>query len=335
MDENIQGYLKMRPYRRHGPQQLLAIMGHRFADGFKNPWQQFGYEIGGPLCFAFTKWIADEVERSHPEISDIAFIARDGYLLKQIYDMLPHVREVGTHYVYAPRALKKRCEDSAEHERYRAYLRSCGFGSGTIASVDTVTMEFSGQRLIASSIEQPVFGLCWVVLGYDERFQSGLSFTTYQSERYHVISNWNVVEFIMTSPEPPVQSLSNGKPVYFLPDSFEAQREAIFVEISKGVLEFARDACAADIPAYAAKEMVSWINGYLRHPNKGDRALFEGVMFSESADHSDSIPLNPFTPMGAGGFKDRLWLYSQRHPALYKALRKGKIVWKKIYNEVK
>ena len=333
MDKDIQNYLKIRPYRRGGPQQLLALMGHRFASGFNNRWQQFGYEVGGPICFAFTGWIAREVEKKHPDVSDIAFIARDGYLLKQIYAILPHERNVKTHYVYASRALKRECEDAARHEKYRAYLQSCGFGSGVVATVDTVTMEFSGQKLIASAADRPVFGLCWVVLGYDKRFSEGLSFSTYQTERYHVISNWNVMEFIMTSPEPPVRSLDDGSPVYYQPNAFEEERQAVFAEVSAGVLDFARDACRAGLPFFSAKEMVRWLNAYLRHPSAEDRELFRGVMFSENADHSDSILLDPFAPAGLftkRALKGRIWIYSQKHPGLYRVLHFGKQTWKKI-----
>ena len=327
MDKDAQNYLKMRLYRSGAPQTLLTLMGRRFADGFNSRWQQFGYEIGGPLCYAFTKWIADEIDQKHPDITDIAFIARDGYLLKKIYALLPHERELRTHYVYAPRAVKRQCEDPAEHEKYRAYLRGMGFGSGTVATVDTVTMEFSGQRLIASSVEQPVHGFCWVVLGEDKKLRDGLSFSAYQPQHYHVIANWNIVEFIMTSPEPPVQSLNDGVPVCFPPDAFEKKREAIFAQVSAGVLEFARDACCAGAPYFTVKEMVGWINGYLRHPSAEDRTMFADVMFSESADHSDSEPLDPFAPPA---LKDRLWFLVQRHPALHWVLRKGKRLCKKI-----
>lgn len=327
MDKDTQRYLKIRPYRSGGPQQLLAMMGRRFADSFSSPWQQFGYEIGGPLCFAFTKWIADEIALRHPDITDIAFIARDGYLLEQIYSLLPHKRDVQLHYVYAPRSVKQQCQDPAEHEKYRAYLRGMGFGGGTIATVDTVTMEFSGQRLIASSVAQPVHGFCWVVLGEDKKRREGLHFSTYQRQHYHMIANWNIMEFIMTSPEPPVQSLSGGRPVYAPPDAFEAKREGIFAEVSAGVLDFAQDACRLGTPSFTVEEMVGWINGYLRHPTAEDRALFTDVMFSETADHSDSILLDPFAPPA---LKDRLWFLTQRHPVLHQVLRRGKRLWKRI-----
>lgn len=326
MDKNTENYLKMRPYSRGGPPALLTLMGRQTAEGFSSPWQRFGYEIGGPLCFAFTKWIADEIEQKHPDVTDVAFIARDGYLLRQIWAMLPHAREIPAHYVYAPRSVKKQCQDPAEHEKYRAYLRGMGFGGGTIATVDTVTMEFSGQRLIASSVAQPVHGFCWVALGEDKKLREGLRFSTYQRQHYHVIANWNIMEFIMTSPEPPVQSLAAGRPVYAPPDAFEAKREAIFAEVSAGVLAFARDACRLGAPSFTVEEMVGWINGYLRHPTAEDRTLFADVRFSETADHSDSILLEPFAPPA---LKDRLWFLTQRHPVLHQVLRRGKRLWKK------
>lgn len=46
-------------------------------------WYQIGFEYGGPLLYSFTDWILNDVHSIYPKVSDIVFVARDGYLVKK------------------------------------------------------------------------------------------------------------------------------------------------------------------------------------------------------------------------------------------------------------
>ena len=326
-----QVYLSQRPYRAsyfvgtEEEKRLVKTVSDRFEAPFNSYWHRFGYEIGGPVCYAFTKWLLDSVER-HLDITDIAFIARDGYLLQKIYAQLPHQRTVNTHYIYAPRIIKEACDkDQKEHIRYKDYLHKHIWGSGAIAAVDTITTLFSGQKLIAASTIQPVVGFCWGVIGADRKLQKGLEVHTFQLERYHTIRNWNLMEFIMTSPEPPIRSLQDGRPIYDLKNPFEKTRTFIFPQMEKGVMEFVDQVkgTETDLPNFSNQTITKWVNDFLDHPTEEDRAAFHSVMFSTLADHSDCIPLDPFVPLQTASLstiKDKVWWWSQRHPLIYSIL---------------
>ena len=69
-------------------------------------WSRIGYEYGGPMCYAYMRWVEKEVlERN---IKEILFVARDGYSLQKVFDSFGH-KDIKTHYIYAPRQIYQNC----------------------------------------------------------------------------------------------------------------------------------------------------------------------------------------------------------------------------------
>ena len=330
-------YLHKRPYRKKSacPREnrfVVGLMEAGLSASSDTYWNAFGYEIGGPVCYGYVRWILDEIERSHPDITDVLFVARDGWLLKQVFDMLPHPPSLKTHYIYAPRTMNLLCQDEDTHAAYRQYLAGQGLGSGTLAVVDTATMKFSSQRLIDSSTEQKTHGFFWLTLDGAKDYGASLSYSAYQSAHYHTIRCWNMMEFIMTSPEPPIRTMEGSKPVYRSANAFEAQRSAIFSQIEKGVLAFADEIRKeGSFPVLSNRFVTEWVNAFQVNPAPEDLSAFESTMFSEREDHSDNIPLDPFGQkrLSLKALKDRLWHYSQRHKNLYRVLHAGNVLFKR------
>lgn len=319
-------YREKRRYRYHGTRSgafFLPFMEERFQHGFSSLWEQFGYEIGGPVCYSFVRWLAAELNRSE-DVTGVAFVARDGYLLQKTFEALPIVRRLKTHYVYATRAVAQACGSQDARKAYHAYLASMDFGEGTVGVVDTVTMEFSSQRLLTGELEHKTRGYFWTVLRSAKDFGRDCTYRTFQEEPYHLVRCWNLIEFILTSPEPPISAVREGKPVYNRVTPQEADRKQIFEQVEKGVSAFVDDLCKRNaFPEIGYLEIVKWVNDYLKHPDPEDIRLFSSVMISENDDHSEYIPLDPFSrkkPFKA--LKDRLWLFSQRHKTLYSVLHR-------------
>ncbi len=62
---------------------------------------QFGYEVLGPLLYGFVKWIYDEIRKEG--IKQIFFMARDGFIIKKIYDSLGYNKCVPSIYIEVSR----------------------------------------------------------------------------------------------------------------------------------------------------------------------------------------------------------------------------------------
>ena len=316
----------------------MQLMEKRFYRPFESYWEQFGYEIGGPVCVSYVCWLIEQV-RERPEISDIAFVARDGWLLKQVYERMPHPEKIGIHYVYAPRTLTLLCQNTEILEEYRAYLDELSFGSGTVAVLDTVTMKFSSQHLLDLALPNNTYGLYWVVLRVREQYGKYYDYASFQKEKYHTIQNWNLMEFIMTSPEPSIRMLTDGRPVYRDADSSEKKREELFPDIETGVLGFVEDLIdAGNTPLISNVWITQWVNNFIKHPNEEDITAFQDLYVSELEDHSDHVPLSPFSRRGkvftAKELKDRLWFYSQQHEGLYQFLHRGNLIFKYLSDRI-
>lgn len=116
ISRNTDKYLNYKKYRLNDSKTLLGSVilkacADRYIDSYDDYWHQFGFEFAGPVCFAFTKWIWDKTHEDSQRKS-VLFVARDGYLLKQIYEKLLDKSggvQHSTHYVYAPRKLNIIC----------------------------------------------------------------------------------------------------------------------------------------------------------------------------------------------------------------------------------
>lgn len=58
---------------------------------------KFGYSIFGPILYGFTQWLIEKI----PKNKKIFFLARDGYIMKQAYEIISNNKNVS--YLYASR----------------------------------------------------------------------------------------------------------------------------------------------------------------------------------------------------------------------------------------
>jgi HAD superfamily hydrolase (TIGR01549 family) len=64
-------------------------------------WERFGALVAGPLLYGFTQWVHRFVREKG--IRNVLFVARDGYTLIRIFEMLDSKGEFNARYVYLPR----------------------------------------------------------------------------------------------------------------------------------------------------------------------------------------------------------------------------------------
>lgn len=64
-------------------------------------WYRFGYQSCGPLYYGFGRWLVQQVQQLGAE--RVVFLARDGYILKQVYELLAPSGAPPAQYLYASR----------------------------------------------------------------------------------------------------------------------------------------------------------------------------------------------------------------------------------------
>ena len=84
---------------------IIGVLLKKFVyEGFSNNyWEYFGYYIGGPLCYGLTKFVYDEVVKEN--IKDIIFVARDGYTIQKIFNLIKKEYDIQSYYIYASRSI--------------------------------------------------------------------------------------------------------------------------------------------------------------------------------------------------------------------------------------
>lgn len=74
----------------------------RYKDG-GDPWYEYGYMLGGPIVLSYLSWIIRRTQDSHVE--HLAFVGRDGWILKKMYDSYLRRENLTSSYVYLPRSV--------------------------------------------------------------------------------------------------------------------------------------------------------------------------------------------------------------------------------------
>ena len=99
-------------YNHHHAQAILEysiMFGISALHWYQAPqysyYENLGYFYGGFICYGFAQYIKQYAIQHG--ITDILFVARDGYCLKSIFDMF--TTNIATHYIYAPRILNEIC----------------------------------------------------------------------------------------------------------------------------------------------------------------------------------------------------------------------------------
>ena len=81
---------------------LIGIQNNYLYNGIQeNYWNKFGAKNAFPIYFGFAKWLYDLTK----EEDNLFFLARDGYIIKKIYDMVCKMDEntIFTNYIYVSR----------------------------------------------------------------------------------------------------------------------------------------------------------------------------------------------------------------------------------------
>lgn len=65
----------------------------------QNYWESIGYDYAGVIGYAYMQFVVQQAKKNN--INNILFVARDGYTLQQIFDLMQ--TDIKTKYIYAPR----------------------------------------------------------------------------------------------------------------------------------------------------------------------------------------------------------------------------------------
>ncbi len=217
-------------------------------------------------------------------------------------------------------ALMRKAE--IEQQEYKDYISGLGIGKGKTYIVDSRTENYSAQKLIEKTIKKETIGLYWVIGSENSMYLA----KAYQKEKQNVLLSWQLIEFILSAPTPPIKAIRACAPVYSEGNSFEGKRREIFKKIETGAKDFLSDVVAQRLIEINVDEKIirTYINDYCEHGNKEDIEHFEEVKFSSNPDHTDSMELMPFfvKPRNMDEYRRYIFKKLTLHPRVYSLIRR-------------
>lgn len=101
----------------------ISVLNSFFARYFyknKKYWQRIGYCLGGPFVVAYLQKIIELSKKNN--IDTLLFVSRDGYILREAYNIFAGDKLLDNHYVYAPRIMDLKC--FLDYKNVPDYLQS-------------------------------------------------------------------------------------------------------------------------------------------------------------------------------------------------------------------
>lgn len=261
----------------------LAIGWKEFLRTHENAcyWQRIGFLFAGVLGYAYALFLKDISHREH--IDRLYFIARDGYLLEKIYNVIDPA--IQTKYAYAPRACA--CEDNAEiKSEFSAYIKSLMVTEHT-GIVDGCSQNLTAKKLFEQFSGKTIHAFQLVsfsdsVTGHEFIYAPNMQI------------GWAIfAELLLSAPTPPIHSVKNLQPVYF---SNICHEEATKIEISKAMTAAALD-CARLLMStevmVSADLWMDWIDSFGNYATRDDRRIISKVSSAVDYKHTRFVKTFP------------------------------------------
>ena len=178
-----------------------------------------------------------------------------------------------------------------EYQNYKEYIEKFNIDKNNIAVVDTCSLFKTSQKIISLFFGgENITGYYWILLK-NKIYQSNQYISkSFQKGAKHKILDWNLEEFLITSPEPPIKNIADLKPVYSVPSKYEENRIEIYKYISDGIVEFSKIAknCFLELETFISnKEITNWLNILINNPSDCDKKYFQSMRMYEDANHKD------------------------------------------------
>lgn len=111
-------------------------------------YNQFGYEVFGPLLYGFVRWLYTEAMKEG--IKQIMFLARDGFVMKKLYDSLGYDKNIPSLYIEVSRR-SLRVPQLAKNSKFEKVMSSL-----SVPNMTNVTQIFDSLGLDANNYRQQI-----------------------------------------------------------------------------------------------------------------------------------------------------------------------------------
>lgn len=183
-----------------------------------------------------------------------------------------------------------------QFKEYKKYIKKQNINGKNIAIVDTITGAASSIKLLKSVLPQcKISSFFWICLYEAQKYIDEFNIKTFSPYQNHKhIATWDIVEYIMTSPEPPILKLENNQIIY-KPNITNDEYERIdrYKLISEFSILFSKqvEKYFSDILIINEDFVVKWLN-LLFDANSGyDKKYLANINCCADSAHNIQRPL--------------------------------------------
>lgn len=100
--DRIKKYNKANKYNSLSENIIFTINNNYTNNGIENSyWKNFGIKYAAPIYYAFSAWVYEQ----NKEKDNVCFLARDGYIVKKVFDLIKtqHSNPIESKYIYTSR----------------------------------------------------------------------------------------------------------------------------------------------------------------------------------------------------------------------------------------
>ena len=163
--------------------------------------------------------------------------------------------------------------------------------------VDTCSIHLSSQKLVqtyAAEKNISLEGFYWFIV--DSKYVPADKFklSTFQKAHRWEFADWDLMEFLITAPEPPLEDVVDRHPVFKQYSKEEKIRSEIYPMVSDGAVDFAKrilsifDGIEVDIQA---EDVTKWINCFITTPDEYEKAYIQKIKHGYDSNHEMYIPI--------------------------------------------
>lgn len=255
-----------------------------------NYWYNLGWDYGAAAAVAYVQWLDDKVRED--KIKHLLFIARDGYILQQVFEKMSH-SNCKTEYLFAPRFVFPKNKEL--YEQYTKYLQKFNLPQNNIAMVDSITIKFSSQSLLKNFFPK-ILGYYWIINSPEDN-KNNFTAKEFRTDKFEYMKEWGLMEFFFTAPHAPVVSFAEGKPKLATIVNDEKQRIEAYKSVEKGIMDYTETIAKifdAQKLFIEEKDIANLIDILPLHPTKEDKIQLSSLKHASDVHNQNYVPLMQF-----------------------------------------
>ena len=187
-----------------------------------------------------------------------------------------------------------------EKLNYQNYFNSLKIQDKNIAVIDNCSSKLSAQKAVMIGLpNHNIKGYYWSTWeGTQEEIQKYQT-STFQASHKQEFSDWNMMEWYMTAPTPPVEYVDNNKVIFKPLVAEERKRIEIYPELSDGIIEYAKlmHKIFGNLDVFITDtDCINWTNILCHIPTQNDKNHFKKIKHAWDVNHTKYIqfPANWF-----------------------------------------